>query len=197
MSKKPETREARPAKPRHAPAANGAGVDPIYSAIAEHKARTKERHRLYGKLDKAQFQAAETHGLRPSPLIAWRNYHAIGEYGIDKCREELLSQPGADRKQVSKEYRDAKARLAATEPAAVEWDHCAGIRPLREQYEHANAAERRAAMRMARMKPTTIAGAAALISSYTRRDLMEAPDPDWPMVALKTVASALARMGAT
>jgi hypothetical protein len=50
-------------------------------------------------------------------------------------------------------------------------------------------------MRMARTKPTTPAGAAALIA-YTRRDLMDAPVPDWPMVALKTAASALARMEA-
>jgi len=107
--------------------------------------------------------------------------------------EELLSQPGADRKEVRKEYLDAKGRMAAAERAGVEWDHRAGIAPLREQYERANAAERRAAMQMARTKPTTLAGAAALVA-YTRRDLMNAPDPAWPMVALKTVAVALVRM---
>jgi hypothetical protein len=127
-------------KTRRAPAAT---IDPVFAAISEHKARTKEWQRLYGKLDKAQLQARETHGQRPGELIAWRNHKAIGEYGIDKLREELLSQPGADRKQVKREYLDAKARLAATEPARVEWDHRAGITPLREQYEHANAAERR------------------------------------------------------
>jgi len=46
---------------------------------------------------------------------------------------------------------------------------------------------------MARTKPTTLTGAAALVA-YTRRDLMDAPDPDWPMVALKTVAVALVRL---
>jgi hypothetical protein len=112
----------------------------------------------------------------------------IAEYGIDKCREELLSQPGADKKQVEKDYRDAKARLAAAERAGVEWDHRAGIAPLREQYERANAAERRAAMRMARTKPTTLAGAAALIA-YTRRDIMEG-EVDWQMVALRAFAVA-------
>jgi hypothetical protein len=67
-----------------------------------------------------------------------------------------------------------------------------GIAPLREQCERAADAERRAAMRMARTKPATPAGAAALIA-YTRRDIM-AGKVDWQMVALKTVASALARM---
>jgi hypothetical protein len=174
-----------------APTANGA--DPVFALIDAHKARTKEWRRLYSKLDKAELQARETHGPRPWELIAWRNYAAIGGQEIDDRRKEFLNQPGADRKQVEKEFRDAKAREGAAEQAGVEWDHRAGIAPLREQYEHANAAERRAAMRMARTKPTTPAGAAALVA-YTRRDLMCAPDPAWPMVALKTVASALTRM---
>ncbi|MGB6325831.1 MAG: hypothetical protein WBG11_08665, partial [Methylocella sp.] len=127
-------------------------------------------------------------------LIAWRNYSAIGGPEIDRCREELLSQPGADKKQVQKEFRDAKARLAAAERAGVEWDHRAGITPLREQADRASAAERRAAMRMARTKPATLAGAAALIA-YTRRDIMEG-EVDWQMVALKTVAVTLTRMEA-
>jgi hypothetical protein len=156
-------------KARKAPAAP---VDPVFAAIAEHRARTKVWLRLYGKLDEAQLQARETHGARPWELIAWRDNEAIGEYEIDNCREELLRQPGADRKQIEKEYLDARARLAAAERAGVEWDRSAGIAPLREQYERANAAERRAAMRMARTKPATLAGAAALIA-YTRRDIME------------------------
>ena len=67
--------------------------------------------------------------------------------------------------------------------------------PVGEQYEHANAAEHRAAMRMARTKPTTPAGAAALVA-YTRRDLMDATDPDWQMVALKTAASGILKLRA-
>jgi hypothetical protein len=177
-------------KIRKAPAASGAGV----ALIAAHKARTKESNRLYGKLDEAEFEAKKTHGLRPWPLIAWRNYKAIGGYEIDRCFGEFLSQPGADRKQVRKEYLDAKAREAAAERAGVEWDHRVGIAPLREQYERANAAEHRAAMRMARTKPTTLADAAALIA-YTRRDIMEG-EVGWQMVALKTVAAALVRMEA-
>ncbi|MGB6710440.1 MAG: hypothetical protein WBE85_09845, partial [Methylocella sp.] len=159
-----------------------------------HKARTKESCRFYDKLCEAEFEAKKTHGRRPPPLIAWRNYPMAGVYGVDKCREELLSQPGAAKKQVEKEYLDAKARLAAAERAGVEWDHRAGIAPLREQNERCKDAECRAAMRMARTKPVSLSGAAALIA-YTRRDIMEG-EMDWQMVALKTVAAALTRMEA-
>jgi hypothetical protein len=160
MTTRPKTRKA----PSRA-------IDPVFAAIAEHKARAKEWGRLSSKLDNAQLQAAKTHGHRPWELIAWRNYPATGGRELDDRREEFLRQPGADRKQVEKEYRDAKAREVAAERAAVEWDHRVGIAPLREQYERANAAERRAAMRMARTKPMTPAGAAALVA-YIRRDIM-------------------------
>ena len=166
--------------------------DPIFAAIAEHKARTREWSRLYDKLDEAQFQAGETHGPRPWELIEWRNYSAIGGHELDDRREEFLRQPGANRKQVEKEFLDAKAREAAAERAGVEWDQREGIAPLREQEERANAAECRAAMRMARTRPMTPAGAAALIT-YTRRDIIEG-EVEWQMVALKTVAAALVRM---
>ncbi|HXN89408.1 MAG TPA: hypothetical protein VN890_08660 [Methylocella sp.] len=181
MTTKPKTRKAE--------------LDPACAAIAEHKALMKEWLRLSDELGEAESQARKTHGDRPSELIEWRNYRAIGEYGIDNWRKQLLSQPGADRQKVEKEYQDARVMLAAAERAAVEWDHHAGITPLREQDERARAAESRAAMRMAWTKPTTLAGAAALIA-YTRYELIYIADSDWPVVALKTVAAALARMEA-
>jgi hypothetical protein len=48
-----------------------------------------------------------------------RNYSAIGGQEIDDRRKEFLNQPGADRKQVEKEFRDAKAREAAAEQAGA------------------------------------------------------------------------------
>jgi hypothetical protein len=179
-------------KPRKAPSR---AIDPVFAAIAEHEARAREWGRLSHKLDEAGLQAGETHGHRPWELIAWRDYSAIGGSEIEARREEFLRQPGADRKQVEKEYRDAKKREIAAERAGAEWDHRVGIAPLREQYERANVAERRAAMRMARTRPTTPAGAGAVIT-YARRDIEVGLGPRWPMVALKTAASALARMGA-
>jgi hypothetical protein len=121
---------------------------------------------------------------------------AIGGAEIDRAREKFLSQPGADREQIEKEYLDAKARLAAAERACVDWDYRAGVAPLREQYEHANDAWRKTVMRMARTKPVTPAGAAALID-YARRDIDIGKSViGWPTVALKTVVRALTSMNA-
>ena len=54
-------------------------------------------------------------------------------------------------------------------------------------------------MRMARVEPTTISGAAALIA-HTRREIVARSAEraeDWLVTALKTAASALTRMEAT
>jgi hypothetical protein len=190
MIAKPKIRKA-PAAPARKPAAID---DPIFALIAEHKALTKKMYRLSDKLEDAVFKAAETHGERPSRMILWRSRDAFSEEGIDARREEFLSQSGADREQIEKECLDAKARLAAAEIAGAEWDERAGVAPLRERYEVTCRAEDKAAMRMARTKPVTLAGAAALIG-YTRRDILIGESTiGWPEVALKTVAAALVRM---
>lgn len=107
-------------------------------------------------------------------------------------RKELLDQPGADPIQVESEYNDAKAREAAAEREGMDWDERAGGAALRKQFNLARYAEEKAAMRMARTKPTTPAGAAALVE-YARRDIVDQID-NWPIIALKTIATALASM---
>jgi hypothetical protein len=61
---------------------------------------------------------------------------------------------------------------------------------LRRQYERTLRAERTAGMRMAKIKPKTLAGAAALVA-YTRADIKLGIGPKWHLVALATVATAL------
>ena len=66
------------------------------------------------------------------------------------------------------------------------------------QFCRTGRAERKAGMRLARTKPTTVAGAAALIA-YTQRGIVanfNSDLSDWCTIALKTVASALTRIGA-
>jgi hypothetical protein len=124
--------------------------DPIFAAIAEHKAISKELwSRLYYALNDAEDKAHETHGMRPSR-------------------------------------------------SGDEWDQRTGIAPLREQYERGKLAEDRAKRHLARTKPTTPAGAGALVA-YIQRDLEDVALEDWHSAALKTVAVSLARMnkGAT
>jgi hypothetical protein len=187
---------SRPEKPksRKAPPAKAAELDPVFAAIAEHKALNKEWHRLDTKLDEAKFQAQETHGAMPLELIAWRNYEAIGGYEIDKAREEFLKQPGADHEQVEKEYQDAKAREAAAECARNEWDLRVGVAPLREQFWRIDWEERRAAARLARTKPDSVPGAAALLAYLTQRNRVYDGFEGWEFRAIKTVAVALVRM---
>ncbi len=67
---------------------------------------------------------------------------------------------------------------------------------LRRQYEQTLRAERAAGMQMAKMKPKTLAGAAALVA-YTRVDMKLGIGPKWHLVALATVATALAAMDTT
>jgi hypothetical protein len=64
------------------------------------------------------------------------------------------------------------------------------IASLHRQYERTLRAERAAGMRMAKMKPKTLAGVAALVV-YTRADMKLGIGPKWHMVALATVAVAL------
>jgi hypothetical protein len=127
-------------KTRKAPAA-----DPIFAAIDEHKAISKELWgRLYYALTEAEDEACITHGMRPSR-------------------------------------------------SGDEWDQRTGVKPLREQYERAQLAEDRAKRHLARTKPTTPAGAGALVA-YIQRDLEDVELEDWHSAALKTVAVSLARM---
>jgi hypothetical protein len=149
--------------------------------------------RLYWALDEAELEARKTHGDRPESRIKWRDRDTENQEGLVYCREKFLSEPDADPKQVEKEYMDAKARLAAAECAGAEWDQRANIAPLREQYERGKLAEDRAKKHLARTKPTTPAGAGALVA-YIQRDLEDVALEGWHSAALKTVAASLARM---
>ena len=98
---------------------------------------------------------------------------------------------------VAIEGRQAKEKFAAAKRAGVEWDQRAGLAVLREQEERANAVVHRAAMRMVRTKPTTLAGAAALLTYLVQRDRKyDGSFEDWEFRALKTAAAALTRIGA-
>ena len=166
--------------------------DPIFDAIKIYRSLIRVGDGLYDKLERAAFRGQNKYGSRPWSLIAWRDYSAIGGHEIDDRRDDFLGQPGANRKQIEKEYRDAKAREAAAKSAGIEWDKRAGLAELRDEYERARRAEHSAAMRMARTRPTTPAGIAALIT-FTRRD-MQSGDTEWHMAALKTAASACAAL---
>jgi hypothetical protein len=140
MTTKPKTRKA--------PAANGAGVDPVFGAIAEHKALSKETDRLEESFRAAKAKAEKKNGK-------W-----------------------------------------TPAPNSGEWPGHATTTPLYDRWNRAVDAREQGGMRMARTKPATVAGAAAMVD-HARREI-EAPSDGcrgaWVTIALKTAASALVRM---
>jgi len=143
---------------RKAQAANGAGDDPVFAAIGEHKALIRESRRLEKSYRVAVDKAEKKYGDRI-------------EY-IRRCRTENRS--GDD------------------------WPGQAITEPFYDRWNLADRAERKAAMRMARTEPTTLAGVAAMID-HIQREVAAGSDnvEDWLPTSLKTAGAALTRMEAS
>ena len=164
--------------------------DPIFAAIEEHRRLAEASNRLYDALDLAQSKAAKKHGSKPFVLIAWRNYSHIAGSEIDGAREEFLKLPAIDPKKIEKEYREAKAR----ERAERAWYKRSGLAPQRREYERTFEAERRAAVRLAKIIPSTPAGASAMLG-YVRADYIEDGPTEWHLATLDTIIATLAAWG--
>ncbi len=177
---KPESRKA-PAKP---------AADPIFAAIAEYQATTKEWVRLSDELKTAETEAEKEHGKRPVQYIWWKTLNIFDEYDLNTTRNEWIKHPAFDPKSIEREYEDIKARLRAAYYQGVAWDHRTGTKSRRESVETASFLVGRAADRLARTKPTTLAGAAALINHVQSNT----PSGDWEIAAMKMLARTLVKM---
>ncbi len=167
--------------------------DPIFVAIADHRALFRKAGRLWDALDRAEHDAEAVHGKRPWCQIGWREFSSIGDSEIDerlKWFKNGWRWKGADPAEIEAEYHDAKRRLREALKAGEEWDKRVGIAPLRKEYERASAAQRKAASQLAKTKPTTAAGAGALIA-YVNRDIGEDHCCSWHGGALKNAAATL------
>jgi hypothetical protein len=169
-------------------------ADPIFAMIAMHKKLRADRVGLDNQLQEAEFNAAKEHGNRPIELIYWRNY-LIGASEIDSRRESLLEAGEVEPATVEQEYVDANARYQAKIAAGLAWDEWTGLATLRKDVDRRLAAEWRYAKRLARAKPATPAGAAALIQ-YILDDDLEPDEKYWHMTALRSAVAALNSMGA-
>jgi hypothetical protein len=69
----------------------------------------------------------------------------------------------------------------------------ADTEPLWDQFDRADHAARKGGKRLARTKPTTLAGVAAL-AAYLHRNYTDEINEDWAEVSFKVVASVLTRM---
>ncbi len=170
-------------------AVSASAADPIFAMIDTHKTLTAEWQELCDQLDKAESAAAEEHGHRPIELIHWRHYR-IGASEIDDRRGTLLEAGEIDPATVEREYLDAKARYQAQVAAGLEWDKNTGLEALRKEADRRGVAGWRYAKRMARTRPTTAAGVAALIQ-YALDDDLTADEGYWHLPALRSAVAAL------
>jgi hypothetical protein len=171
-----------------------AADDPILAMIAVHKKLRAGWQEISDQLDEAEFDAEKEHGRRPAALIHWRNYH-IGGSEIDSRREQLLEAGEIDPATIEQEYLDAKARYHARVAAGPAWDELTGLSALRKDADRGFAAEWRYVKRLARTKPTTPAGTAALIQ-YVLDDDFSDDESYWHMTALRSAVAALNSMSA-
>jgi len=185
LEKSSEARKGRP---------KVAVIDPVYAAFDDYRQKDKHFDRLYDAMELAENSAAKKLGRRPWGLIAWRRYSAIGGSEIENARDEFLRAPGADERRIAAEYKDAKARQQSAEQAGPEWDRLAGLSEKRRELEAAREARQDSLMKLARTKPTTVAGA-AMILAYLKRDI-EIGSNEWQEVALGTLVRALKSISA-
>jgi hypothetical protein len=132
-------------KTRKAPATKAAAIDPIFAAIAAHKALTKKSNHLWNECTTARALAEKKYG-------------------------EWLKAPD-------------------------DWPGEPIVTPLYDRANRADLAARIAGKRLARMKLSTLAGAAAL-ADYTQRSYTDKSHEDWAKIAFKAIAAALKRMAA-
>jgi hypothetical protein len=166
--------------------------DSIFAMIENYKSLQATWLHLHDQLDEAESDAAKVHGRRPIPLIHWRHYH-IGGSEIDDRRESLLQEGEISAEAIEQEYLDAKARYQAKLAAEIAWDERTGLAGKRKEFDEAMATSRRYEERLANAKPTTPAGAAALIQCLLDDDLTT-DDGYWHIAALNSAVTALHSM---
>jgi hypothetical protein len=116
-------------------------------------------------------------------LIHWRDY-TIGAGEIEMRRQTLLDAGEIDPAAVEEEYLDAKARYQAKVATGLVWDDRTGLATLREKdVDRRVGAELQLAWLLAETRPTTPAGAAALIQ-YALDDDLVTDESYWHMTAL-------------
>jgi hypothetical protein len=167
------------------PTARAIEPDPIFVALTEHRRRYREWSGLCAELSNAESEVKE---YRPSTLIAWRNYSAIGGGEIEMMRDRLLAEPRANRKKIEQEYQKAKADERAADRAEREWYKRNGLAGLQAETDRASKAEQKASLALTRIRPTTTAGAGALVA-YIRKQVEG--EEHWQIAALANAARAL------
>jgi hypothetical protein len=173
----------------------GAEADPAFAVIEHLRRCTAPLDATYDALDKAEGDAQDVHGIRPTELIVWRNYQ-IGGHEIEQRRDDLIRSGRFDPAKIEREYLDAKQRERDAIRAGEEWDHRAGVAGLRRKNEEARAAYHDACERLAGCVPSTAAGAVALLAYCVESARSFGGDvQEWEFEAIANATDALARLG--
>ena len=171
--------------------------DPIFAAIETHRAAVNADNQAAEFVDEAEAKAGRVSGQqRPARLVQFYNYLTCGTE-LDEHRTRLLEQPGANRRQIEREYKSARARELDLIAAGWKWDKRNGISPLRYQCCAAVLERRKAEQRLVGTEPTTLAGAVALLVYVRVAELelfLEPLPKEWRFAALKTLEDALRSM---
>jgi len=161
--------------------------DPIFAAIAEDKRLGEEWDKLINQLDEAEGNVKEP---IPSVFIAWREYGKIGGAELKEVRNQFLSEKRAAPAQIEREYQEAKERERAAKQAVRAWYKRHGLAKLKGKHNAALRAHHKARMALTTIRPTTLAGSAALVA-FVRHEMDTIADDPWQMKALANVVRAL------
>jgi len=176
--------------PPAAIAAISIAPDPIFAAIAENRRLYAAWGRANKLLDAAEGEIKER---CPCTLVAWRHYSHIGHSEIEDARDEFLALPDANPEIVEREYREVKAAERTARRAERQWYKRNGLADLKANHERTMEAENKARWALTRIKPTTAAGAGALVAHVL--DDMKIGEHPWQLSALANAAAALKSMG--
>jgi hypothetical protein len=164
-------------------------ADPVYAAIEAHKASEKKWMAVSSIIDRKEHAARKKLGSRPFKSVLWRNY-GVDLSDIKEKRDLYREQRVASPRVIKAEYLDTLERCRKQARKDDVWLRRAGVIKLRERLERGIAEEEAIADRLAQVKPTTPAGAAALIE-YVSSDFAHSCAMDWQIQALTTIAKVL------
>jgi hypothetical protein len=167
-------------------------VDPIFAAIAVHKASVKKWLAIATLVDRKEAATRKKIGPRPHKSVLWRTY-GVDLDDIKEKRDLFLEQRLASPRVIKAEYLDMLERCREQARKDDVWLRRAGVARLHDQLDRGIAEEVAIANRLSRVKPTTLAGAAALIE-YVSSDFKHSCPVDWEMRALATVTTMLKAM---
>jgi hypothetical protein len=163
--------------------------DPIYAAIAAHRASEKKWMAVASDLDRKESSAWRALGSSgPNTAISWSARKKIGPRPY---KSVLWRTYGVDESDI-KEKRDLYLEQRCRNQARLDdiWIRRAGVGKLRKRLDRDLAEETIVADRLSRTKPTTLAGVAALIE-YASSDFEHSTPMDWQCQALATAAAVL------